>query len=150
MSLPGAPCSHGPRPIRTLPRHPLHTRARFPRALRGNVPGIAMSLLLALFLAWQSITGLATYNDEQRLQGRAATGYLEYLRTGALGRDVIKNWQGEFFEIGAFVLFAFWFRDRRAPRSSARPPLLRPRPRPHPRPARTRIRLRPQPHLHEA
>jgi hypothetical protein len=66
----------------------------------------------ALFLFAQSVTGLAVYNDDQREHGEATIGYPEYLRTGHFVEATFENWESEYLQMGAYVLFTVFLFQR--------------------------------------
>jgi hypothetical protein len=66
----------------------------------------------ALFLFAQSVTGLAVYNDDQREHGEATISYPEYLRTGHFVEATFENWESEYLQMGAYVLFTVFLFQR--------------------------------------
>ncbi len=80
------------------------------RFLRENGLSLAMFGLFCLFLAAQSVTGLASYNQEQQEHKEPQVGYAEYLGTGHFIEAVFENWESEFLQMGLYVLLtAFLF-----------------------------------------
>jgi hypothetical protein len=80
------------------------------RFLRDNSLSLVMLGLFALFLFAQSVTGLNVYNDDQREHGEATISYPEYLRTGHFVEATFENWESEYLQMGAYVVFtAFLF-----------------------------------------
>lgn len=73
--------------------------------LRDNALSIALIALFLIFLIGQSIAGFSTYNDEQREHDEQATTYLHYLTTGHFIESVGENWESEFLQMFAYVLF---------------------------------------------
>jgi hypothetical protein len=82
------------------------------RLLRDNGLSLVMFGLFALFLVGQSITGSAVYNDDQREHGEAAISYAEYLRTGHFVEATFENWESEYLQMGAYVLFTVFLFQR--------------------------------------
>ena len=82
------------------------------RFLRDNGLGLVMFGFFALFLFAQSVTGLAVYNDDQREHGEATIGYPEYLRTGHFVEATFENWESEYLQMGAYVLFTVFLFQR--------------------------------------
>jgi hypothetical protein len=82
------------------------------RLLRDNSLSLVMFGLFALFLVGQSITGSAVYNDDQREHGEAAISYAEYLRTGHFVEATFENWESEYLQMGAYVLFTVFLFQR--------------------------------------
>jgi hypothetical protein len=79
---------------------------------RDNGLSLVMFGLFALFLVAQSITGLAVYNDDQREHGEATISYPEYLRTGHFVEATFENWESEYLQMGAYVLFTVFLFQR--------------------------------------
>ena len=82
------------------------------RFLRDNSLSLVMFGLFALFLFAQSVTGHAVYNDDQREHGEATISYLEYLRTGHFVEATFENWESEYLQMGAYVLFTVFLIQR--------------------------------------
>jgi hypothetical protein len=82
------------------------------RFLRDNGLGLVMFGFFALFLFAQSITGLAVYNDEQIDQGETTISYTEYMRTGHFVEATFENWESEYLQMGAYVLFTVFLFQR--------------------------------------
>ena len=82
------------------------------RFLRDNGLGLVMFGFFALFLFAQSVTGLAVYNDDQREHGEATISYAEYLRTGHFVEATFENWESEYLQMGAYVLFTVFLFQR--------------------------------------
>ena len=68
--------------------------------------------LFALFLVGQSITGFAVYNDEQREHGETTIGYPDYLGSGHFIEATFENWESEYLQMGAYVLFTVYLFQR--------------------------------------
>ena len=68
--------------------------------------------LFALFLIAQSITGFAVYNDDQREHGEETISYPEYLRTGHFIEATFENWESEYLQMAAYVLFTVFLVQR--------------------------------------
>ena len=82
------------------------------RFLRDHGLSLVMFGFFALFLFGQSITGSAVYNDDQREHGEAAISYPEYLRTGHFVEATFENWESEYLQMGAYVLFTVFLFQR--------------------------------------
>jgi len=65
-----------------------------------------MFSLFVLFLLGQSLTGLHSYNEEQRDHGQPAVSYGKYLQSGEFMEVTFENWESEFLQMGAFVVLA--------------------------------------------
>jgi hypothetical protein len=79
---------------------------------RDNGLSLVMFGLFALFLVAQSITGLAVYNDDQREHGEATISFPGYLRTGHFVEATFENWESEYLQMGAYVLFTVFLFQR--------------------------------------
>jgi len=75
------------------------------RIFYENGLSIVLFLLFALTLLGQSVTGLYEYNEDQREHGQPAVGYAEYLGTGHFVEATFENWESEFLQMAAFVVF---------------------------------------------
>ncbi len=90
--------------------------------LRENGLSIALVTLFVIFLVGQSLAGILHYNSEQLAHGEATVGFLEYLGSAHFLEAVAENWESEFLQISAYVIFTAILtgRDRRNRRSSTR------------------------------
>jgi len=76
------------------------------------------SLSLALFgvflfsLVGQIWTGLADYNDAQVQHGQATIALGSYLTTGHFIEAVFENWESEFLQMAAYVVFTISLRQK--------------------------------------
>jgi hypothetical protein len=80
--------------------------------LRDNGLSLVMFGLFALFLFAQSVTGFSVYNDDQREHGEETISYPEYLRTGHFIEATFENWESEYLQMGAYVLFTVFLFQR--------------------------------------
>jgi hypothetical protein len=80
--------------------------------LRDNGLSLVMFGFFALFLFAQSVTGLNVYNDDQREHGEATISYPEYLRTGHFVEATFENWESEYLQMGAYVVFTVFLFQR--------------------------------------
>jgi len=76
-----------------------------------------MTGLFLFALGGQIIAGFAEYNQEQADHGGKPTSIGGYLATGHFGEAVFENWESEFLQMGLFVLFTVWFRQKGSPES---------------------------------
>ena len=80
------------------------------RLLRDNGLTLIMFGFFAVFFVAQSVTGSREYNQDQREHGEPEIGYADYLRTGHFVEATFENWESEFLQMSAYVLFtAFLF-----------------------------------------
>jgi hypothetical protein len=82
------------------------------RFLRDNGLSLFMFALFAFFLFAQSITGFAVYNDDQREHGEATVSYPEYLESGHFIEATFENWESEYLQMGAYVVFTVFLFQR--------------------------------------
>src|SRR5919107_995815 len=82
------------------------------RFLRDNGLSFVMLGLFALFLVGQSVTGFAVYNDEQREHGEETINYPQYLSSGHFIEATFENWESEYLQMGAYVLFTVFLFQR--------------------------------------
>jgi hypothetical protein len=87
------------------------------RFLRENSLGLVVFALFAVFLFGQSVTGHREYNADQRDHDEAEISYGSYLSSGAFVEATFENWESEFLQMGAYVLFTAWFVQRGSPES---------------------------------
>lgn len=77
---------------------------------RENGLSCIMLAFFVIFVVGQSITGYANYNDEQRSHKQPDVSYGTYLQSGDFMESVFENWESEFLQMGAYVIFtAFLF-----------------------------------------
>ena len=80
------------------------------RFVRDNSLSLVMFALFGLFLVAQSVTGFHVYNDDRQDHEEPPIGYAAYLRTGHFIEATFENWESEYLQMGAYVLFtAFLF-----------------------------------------
>jgi hypothetical protein len=82
------------------------------RLFRDNSLSLVMLGLFALFLFAQSVTGFNVYNDDQIEHGEATISYREYLGTGHFVEATFENWESEYLQMGAYVLFTVFLFQR--------------------------------------
>lgn len=78
------------------------------RILRENGLSIVLFGLFFLTLVGQSITGLKEYNDDQQEHGQPQIGYTAYLATGHFVEATFENWESEFLQMAAYVVFTIF------------------------------------------
>lgn len=82
------------------------------RALRDNGLSLVLFGLFALSLVGQALTGHRHYNEEQVEHGQPTATLTEYLRSGAFMEATAENWESEFLQMGAYVLFTCFLFQR--------------------------------------
>jgi hypothetical protein len=80
------------------------------RFLRDNGLSLVLSALFIVFFIGQIIAGHRQYNLEHADHGQATVTLVQYLQTGAFLEATAENWESEFLQMAAYVLFtAFLF-----------------------------------------
>ncbi|HEV8564759.1 MAG TPA: DUF6766 family protein [Actinomycetota bacterium] len=87
------------------------------RVFRENSLSIVLFGLFAVMLFGQSVSGHRSYNEDQQAHGQPAVGFVEYLGTGHFVESVFENWESEFLQMSAFVLFTIFLRQKGSPDS---------------------------------
>ena len=82
------------------------------RTVRDTSLSLVMFGLFALFLVAQSVTGFQVYNEEQRERGGPEIGYPAYLRSGHFIQATFENWESEYLQMAAYVLFTVFLFQR--------------------------------------
>ena len=70
---------------------------------RNNGLSIVMFALFFIFLAGQSITGFAKFNEDRQDHNQPEVSYLSYLRSGHFVEAVFENWESEFLQMASYV-----------------------------------------------
>lgn len=80
--------------------------------LRNN--GLSLVLLACLLvpLVGQVLTGHKVYNEELVREGGAPLTLAAYLTSGHLVSSVFENWESEFLQMAAYVLFTVFLRQK--------------------------------------
>lgn len=74
-------------------------------------------VLISIFLATligMSIAGWYTANNEAQDFGEAGQSYVSYLGSGDFIEGVFENWESEFLQMWALVVFTIWLRQKGA------------------------------------
>ena len=71
----------------------------------NNGLSIALLAIFLLTLIGHSVAGLSTYNQEQMEHGQAALSYAAYLISSHFIESVFENWESEFLQMAAYVVF---------------------------------------------
>jgi hypothetical protein len=87
------------------------------RYLYEHSLAIVMLGLFAIILVGQSVVGHAVKNDDLLEHGQAATSYPQYLTDGHFVEAVFENWESEFLQMAAFVIFTVFLRQKGSPES---------------------------------
>jgi hypothetical protein len=82
------------------------------KTLRDNSLSLAMFGLFVLFLVGHSVAGYYDYNNDQHAHQQALLSYPAYLTSGHFWATVYENWESEFLQMAAYVLFTVFFFQR--------------------------------------
>jgi hypothetical protein len=82
--------------------------------------GLTIALLAFFFasLVGQGVTGYRVFNEELAEHGKAGLSFGAYLLSGHFVEAVFENWESEFLQMAAFVLFTVWLRQKGSPESN--------------------------------
>ena len=86
--------------------------SRFRRFCYENSLLLVVTLLVVLTLAGQALTGWHEYNADLRELKLASLSLGQYLRSGHFLEATFENWESEFVQMGLYVLFTAWLRQR--------------------------------------
>jgi hypothetical protein len=110
----------GETPPSTDPSRAAPTRGRVLEFLRNNgLTVAAVGLFLLVWIVGQALTGLHTYNADQKTHGGSAVGLGSYLTSSHFGEATFENWESEFLQMGAYVLLTVWLFQRGSAESKA-------------------------------
>jgi hypothetical protein len=82
------------------------------KKLRDNSLSLAMFGLFVLFLVGHSVAGYYDYNDDQHAHQQSLLSYTAYLTSGHFWATVFENWESEFLQMAAYVLFTVFLFQR--------------------------------------
>ena len=82
------------------------------KQLRDNSLSLAMFGLFVLFLIGHSITGYYDHNNDQRIHQQSLLSYKAYLTSGHFWATVWENWESEFLQMAAYVVFTVFLFQR--------------------------------------
>jgi hypothetical protein len=83
--------------------------------------GLSLALLGCFLLFWagQAFTGWHEHNEELTERGAEALAFADYLQTGHFVSATFENWESEFFQMIAYVLFTIYLRQQGSAESKA-------------------------------
>lgn len=84
---------------------------------RENSLSLALFGVFFLSLAGQTFAGLDQYNEELQQHGEVAVELGSYLTSGHYLEAVFENWESEFLQMAAYVLFTVSLRQKGSPDS---------------------------------
>jgi hypothetical protein len=79
---------------------------------RQNGLSIVVLSIFVVLLVGQAITGWQTHNQERLQQGAAALPLTSYLWSGHFAEATSENWESEFLQMAAYVLFTVFLRQK--------------------------------------
>jgi hypothetical protein len=82
------------------------------KKLRDNSLSLAMFGLFVLFLVGHSVAGYYDYNDDQHAHQQSLLSYTAYLTSGHFWATVFENWESEFLQMAAYVIFTVFLFQR--------------------------------------
>ena len=88
-----------------------------PKFIRENSLTLVMTILFLVAVAGQTLAGWSVYDDDQEEHGREAVSLQAYLTSAHFGEALFENWESEFLQMGLFVLFTVWLRQKGSPES---------------------------------
>jgi hypothetical protein len=80
--------------------------------LYQNSLSLVFILLFIAALIGQIICGLKEYNHELIEEGASAVNLQQYLTSGHFLQSTFENWESEFFQMGLFVWFTIFLRQK--------------------------------------
>jgi hypothetical protein len=80
--------------------------------LYQNSLSLVFILLFIAALIGQVICGLKEYNQELIEEGASAVNMQQYLNSGHFFQSTFENWESEFFQMGLFVWFTIFLRQK--------------------------------------
>lgn len=75
------------------------------RTLRNHGLLIALLGLFIIIQIGLSLVGAQQYNNERADHGKAPVGYVDYLASAAFMEATMENWESEFLQMFAYVIF---------------------------------------------
>lgn len=82
--------------------------------LYENSLTLVLVAITLVALAGNAVAGWHTFNEEQQDFGRASVAFADYLPSGHFIESVFENWESEFLQMGCYVLFTIWLRQKGA------------------------------------
>jgi hypothetical protein len=79
---------------------------------RQNGLSIVVLSIFVVLLVGQAITGWHSHNQERLQQGAVALSLPSYLTSGHFGEATSENWESEFLQMAAYVLFTVFLRQK--------------------------------------
>lgn len=80
--------------------------------LRENGLSIVLFILFIVTLGGQALAGWGVMNQQLEDHGQPRQGFSEYLTGGAFLEETMENWESEFLQMAAFVIFTIFLRQK--------------------------------------
>lgn len=80
--------------------------------IKNNSLSIAFLILAFISLGGQALSGLHEYNDFLKEHGQPEVALLQYISSGHFIQATFENWESEFFQMGLFVWFTVFLRQK--------------------------------------
>jgi hypothetical protein len=87
------------------------------RFLRDNALSITMLSVFLLTWAGMSVAGYLNNNSDNAEHGQPRESYTEYIGSGGFAEATFENWESEFLQMAAYVLFTAFLLQRGSPES---------------------------------
>lgn len=79
--------------------------------------GMVMGVIFLLSWLTQSVTGVASYNEQQLRRLQAPSSWAEYLSSADFWSRTLQNWQSELLAVASMAILAIYLRQRGSPES---------------------------------
>jgi hypothetical protein len=87
------------------------------RVVRDNALSITMFAIFLLTWAGMSVAGHLSTNNDNAEHQQPRESYTEYIGSGAFAEATFENWESEFLQMAAYVLFTAFLLQRGSPES---------------------------------
>jgi hypothetical protein len=86
--------------------------SRIQQLLRENGLSLAVGALFVICLVGQTLTGMATLNQELSQHAAPTLGLAQYLSSGSFIEATFENWESEFLQMALFVVLTVKLRQK--------------------------------------
>lgn len=80
--------------------------------LRDNGLSLVLTSIFLILVAGQAITGWHAHNGEQEEHGGSPVPFSNYLKSGHFWEAIFENWESEFLQMAAYILFTSFLFQR--------------------------------------
>jgi hypothetical protein len=87
------------------------------RVLRDNALSLTMFSIFLITWAGMSVVGFLSANNDNEQHGQPRESYTEYVASGDFAEATFENWESEFLQMAAYVLFTAFLIQRGSPES---------------------------------